>query len=72
MENGYSERIVRMRKLKARGESRDSLERENTRTSENKFFKHNYPAFQNVRNIFKGCVIYIFASLLFMSEREHL
>ena len=36
------------------------------------FFKHNYPAFQNVRNIFKGCVIHIFASLLFMSKREHL
>ena len=54
MERGYSERMVRMQILKARGESRDSLlERGNTRTSESKriFNTTYYPAFQNVRSI---------------------
>ena len=54
MEKSYSERMVRMQILKARGESRDSLlERGNTRTSESKriFNTTYYPAFQNVRSI---------------------
>ena len=54
MERGYSEKMVRMQILTARGESRDSFsESGNTRTSESKLtFKITYyPAFQNVRNI---------------------
>ena len=49
MERGYSERMVRMQILKARGESRDSLlERGNTKTSNSKltFNITYYPAFQ--------------------------
>ena len=50
IERGYSERLVRMQILKARGESR-----ENTRTSKSKltFNITHYPAFQNVRGIFQ-------------------
>ena len=54
MERGYSERIVRMQILKARGESRNSLlEQGNTKTSDSKltFNITYYPAFQNVRSI---------------------
>ena len=49
MERGYSERMVRMQILKARGESRDSLlERGNTKTSNSKltFNITYYPAFK--------------------------
>ena len=52
MERDYSERLVRMQILKARGESRDSLlEQGNTRTSESKltFNVTYYPVFENVR-----------------------
>ena len=54
MERDYSERLVRMQILKARGESRDSLlEQGNTRTSESKltFNVTYYPVFENVRSI---------------------
>ena len=54
MEKGYSERMVRMQILKARGVSRNSfLEWENTRTPESKltFNITYYPAFQNTRSI---------------------
>ena len=54
MERGYSERMVRMQILKARGESRDSLlERGNTKTSDSKltFNITYYPVFHNVRHI---------------------
>ena len=50
IERGYSERLVRMQILKARGEPR-----ENTRTSKSKltFNITHYPVFQNVRSIFQ-------------------
>ena len=54
MERDYSERLVRMQILKARGESRDSLlEQRHTRTSESKltFNVTYYPAFEKVRSI---------------------
>ena len=54
MERGYSEKMVRMQILKARGESRDNLlERGNTKTSDSKltFNIPYYPEFQNVRSI---------------------
>ena len=54
MERYYSERMVRMQILKARGKSSDGfLEQENIRT----FYNNQtlnityYPAFQNVRSI---------------------
>ena len=68
MERGYSERIVRMQILKARGESRDSLlERGNTRTSKSKltFNITYYPAFQNVRIILKE------NQILVVPDKEH-
>ena len=53
MERGYSERMVRMQILKARDESRDSLEQRNTKTSDSKltFNITYYPVFHNVRHI---------------------
>ena len=68
MERGYSEIMVRMQILKARGESRDShLEQGNTRTSESKrtFNITYYPAFQNVRSILKELQI------LLAPDKEH-
>ena len=68
MERGYSERIVRMQILKARGESRNSfLEQGNTRMSESEltFDLTYYPSFQNVRNISEELRI------LLASEKEH-
>ena len=60
--------MVRMRILKARGESRDSLfERGNTRTSENKltFNITYYPSFQTVRSILEELQI------LLAPDKEH-
>ena len=54
MERGYSERMVMMQILRARGESRDSLlEKANIRTSGSKLtFIITYSSpFQNVRSI---------------------
>ena len=68
MERGYSQRLVRMQILKARGESMDSfLERGNTRTSEGKltFNITYYPAFQNVRSILQELQI------LLAPDKEH-
>ena len=68
MERGYSERMVRMQILKARGESRDSLlERGNTKTSDSKltFNITYYPAFQNVRSILEELQI------LLAPDKEH-
>ena len=68
VERGYSERIVRMQILKARGESRNSfLEQGNTRMSESEltFDITYYPSFQNVRNISEELRI------LLASEKEH-
>ena len=60
--------MVRMRILKARGESRDSLfEEGNTRTSENKLtFNITYdPTFQTVRRILEELQI------LLAPDKEH-
>ena len=68
MERDYSEGMVRMQILKARGNSRDSfLERGNTRASESKliFSITYYPAFQNVRNILEELQI------LLAPDKEH-
>ena len=68
MERGYSERMVRMQILKARGESRDSLlERGNTKTSDSKltFNITYYPAFQNVRSMLEELQI------LLAPDKEH-
>ena len=68
MERGYSERMVTTQILKARAESKDSvLERGNTRTSESKltFNITYYPAFQNVRRIWKG------PQILLAPDKEH-
>ena len=54
MERGYSERMIRMQILKARGESRNTLlQRENSRTSKSKltFNITYYLVFQNVKRI---------------------
>ena len=54
--------MVRMQILKARGESRDSLLKgKNNRTSERKltFSATYYPAFQNVRSMFKELQIFL-------------
>ena len=64
MERGYSERMVRMQILKARGESRDGLlEWGNTRTSESKltFNITYYPAFENFRSILEELQILLAA-----------
>ena len=69
MERGYSERMVRMQILKARGESRDSLlERGNTKTSDSKltFNITYYPAFQNIRSILEELEI------LLAPDKEHI
>ena len=68
MGRGYSEGMVRMQMLKARGNSRDSfLERGHTRASESKliFSITYYPAFQNVRNILEELQI------LLAPDKEH-
>ena len=68
MERGYSEKLVRMQILKARGESRDSLlEQGNTRTFESKLTLNitYYPLFQNVRSILQQLQI------LLAPDKEH-
>ena len=68
MERGYSERMVGMQILKAKGESRDSLlERGNTRTSQSKltFNITYYPAFENARGILEELQI------LLAPDKEH-
>ena len=68
MERGYSEIMVRMQILKAKGESRGTfLEQGNTKTSDSKLtFKITYyAAFQNVRRILEKLQI------LLAPDKEH-
>ena len=64
LHQGYSDRMIRMHIIKARGESGDSLlERENNTTFESRITY--YPAFQNIRRILQELQI------LLARDKEH-